>query len=295
MLSSTSYPSYLDKRLVERGEAKTFDPLYCAALHNAIVQHIIALDPECASHVVRNVFEVPHANVRIDWSRVYCGFQGECPEPSSDAQLKERLGELVATFLENIDIIMFPGYGFDSPGTRFLPQFNTPTLDLLFDFAGDVHGPEARHDYLRNIINLYPCPDGYMSIAFDTFTGIAMFMDADDMSSNITNQNYWVPLDFILRAWLRRFERGHFFYVDGELKERFYVRADLEDDVQAWEEYLEVLESKVRQVSDVTADLEQVDIAGDSLALVHPNLVRLAYTLSATMMNYSPGHSEPRS
>ncbi|RMD41704.1 hypothetical protein DV735_g3418, partial [Chaetothyriales sp. CBS 134920] len=184
-LSSTDYAEYLKKPLIEREDVTIFDPLYCAALHNAIVQHIIALDPEY---------------------------------------------------------------------------------------------PEGDWNHLRNIIQLYPsavCELSYMGIVFDTSTGTGMYMDPENMSEHYADQDHWVPLDFILRAWLRMFERGRF-YFDGEMKDRFYVMADLEEDVQAWEEYLDVLEPKVREVLDVSTDLGQAGIAAEeSLALVHPTLVRL--------------------
>lgn len=157
-------------------------------------------------------------------------------------------------------------------------MFNAPTLNRLFDFATKVKEDEWSH--LRNIIQLYPCADGssgyHEGIVFDTFTETAMCMNPDEIRYN-ADQNNWVPLDIVLRAWLRRFERGYF-YFDGQLKQRYYVRADLEEDVRAWEEYLEVLEGKVRERSDMATDLEQVDVTGGSLALVHPNLVRLAHS-----------------
>ena len=147
-----------------------FDPLYCAALHNKIIQHILVSKPGHSENVIRNVFKSAHTPIYIDWSErdvnIYPHTKPEyCPPSSSELELQERLGPTLTTFLQNIDVILV---GYDNwgrelrPGdelterpfrkeTPFLPTFDPPDLNRLYDFTN--HFGSEDHTEFRNVSN----------------------------------------------------------------------------------------------------------------------------------------------
>lgn len=246
-----------------------FDHLYCASLHDKIIQYLLVSNPEYSEIVVRDVFELPHTPIYIDWSErdvnIFLHTKPEdSPPPSSKLELQERLGPALTTFLQNIDVILI---GYDNRGqglrtgdelterpfrkeTPFLPAFGPPDLNRLYDYAN--HFGSEDHTAFRNVIQLYPCADLNVyrgGIMFDTFTQTAMCMDIDTNGIHYPDQSKWVPLDVILRYWLQQIDRGQLYIEAGLFEDCQYTEADLAEDVKAWDEYLDVLEAKVQDIS----------------------------------------------